>query len=104
MAEATADPEAGAIAVAEVAHVSKLARLGLSPDELERLAQELGRIVAAVNKLAQADTSSVAATAQVGDLRNVTRADEVAPGLSAEAALANSGSSTAGLLRVPAIQ
>jgi Asp-tRNA(Asn)/Glu-tRNA(Gln) amidotransferase C subunit len=46
----------------------------------------------------------VEATAQVGGLRNVTRADLVAPGLSAEEALANARVKAAGFLRVPAIQ
>ncbi|MGA7172440.1 MAG: Asp-tRNA(Asn)/Glu-tRNA(Gln) amidotransferase subunit GatC [Candidatus Dormiibacterota bacterium] len=97
-------PPAGSIAPSEVAHVSSLARLGLTPSELEKLAAQLEVIVAAVGKLASADTSSVEATAQVGGLRNVTRADEVAPGLSAEEALANASVQVAGFLRVPAIQ
>ncbi len=97
-------PATASIARSEVAHVSRLARLGLSPAELETLAEQLEVIVAAVGKLSSVDTSSVTATAQVGELRNVTRADEVAPGLSAEEALANAGIKTAGFLRVPAIQ
>lgn len=87
-----------------VAQVSSLARLGLTPTELEKLAAQLEVIVAAVGKLSSADTSSVEATAQVGGLRNVTRADVVAPCLSAEEALANASVKTAGFLRVPAIQ
>jgi aspartyl-tRNA(Asn)/glutamyl-tRNA(Gln) amidotransferase subunit C len=97
-------PQAGSIAPSEVAHVSSLARLGLTPSELEKLAAQLEVIVAAVGKLSLADTSSVEATAQVGGLRNVTRADLVAPGLSAEEALANARVKAAGFLRVPAIQ
>ncbi|HUY08984.1 MAG TPA: Asp-tRNA(Asn)/Glu-tRNA(Gln) amidotransferase subunit GatC [Candidatus Dormibacteraeota bacterium] len=105
MAEERASaPQAGSIAPSEVAHVSRLARLGLTPSELEKLAAQLEVIVAAVGKLALADTSSVEATAQVGSLRNVTRADEVAPGLSADEALANASVQVAGFLRVPAIQ
>ncbi|HUY24945.1 MAG TPA: Asp-tRNA(Asn)/Glu-tRNA(Gln) amidotransferase subunit GatC [Candidatus Saccharimonadales bacterium] len=95
---------AGPIALSEVAHVSSLARLGLTPEELKTLAAQLELIVAAVGKLSAADTASVEATAQVGDLRNVTRADVVAPGLSQEQALANSATKEAGFFRVPAIQ
>lgn len=96
--------EAGLIALSEVAHVSSLARLGLTPGELETLASQLELIVAAVGQLSAADVSSVEATAQVGDLQNVSRADVVSPGLSQEQALANSVTTEAGFFRVPAIQ
>ncbi|MFZ0169112.1 MAG: Asp-tRNA(Asn)/Glu-tRNA(Gln) amidotransferase subunit GatC [Candidatus Dormiibacterota bacterium] len=102
--ERTTAAEAGPIALSEVAHVSSLARLGLTPEELKALAAQLELIVAAVGKLSAADTAAVEATAQVGDLRNVTREDEVAPGLSQEQALANSATKEAGFFRVPAIQ
>ncbi|HVC23194.1 MAG TPA: Asp-tRNA(Asn)/Glu-tRNA(Gln) amidotransferase subunit GatC [Candidatus Dormibacteraeota bacterium] len=97
-------PRAGSIALAELAHVSSLARLGLTAPELAKLAAQLELIVAAVGKLSGADISSVEATAQVGGLRNVTRADEVEDGLTAEQALSNAPVQAAGFLRVPAIQ
>jgi aspartyl-tRNA(Asn)/glutamyl-tRNA(Gln) amidotransferase subunit C len=102
--ERTTAAAAGSIALSEIAHVSSLARLGLTPKELETLAAQLELIVAAVGKLSLADISSVEATAQVGDLHNVTRADLVLPGLSQEEALANSATKEAGFFRVPAIQ
>jgi len=92
------------IDLSEVAHVSRLARLGLSGEELEKLAAQLDVIVAAVASLSAADISEVEATAQVGELRNVTRADVPAPGLSAEEARSNAAAQSAGFLRVPAIQ
>ncbi|MGH7643147.1 MAG: Asp-tRNA(Asn)/Glu-tRNA(Gln) amidotransferase subunit GatC [Candidatus Dormibacteria bacterium] len=97
-------PPAGSIAPAEVAHVSGLARLGLTKPELEKLGSQLEVIVAAVGELSLADTSSVGATAQVGSLRNVTRPDVVGPCLSSDEALANASVQAAGFLRVPAIQ
>lgn len=97
-------PPTGSIAPAEVAHLSSLARLGLTEAELARLAAQLEVIVAAVGQLAAADISSVEATAQVGELRNVIRTDVVAPGLTAEEALGNASVTAAGFLRVPAIQ
>jgi aspartyl-tRNA(Asn)/glutamyl-tRNA(Gln) amidotransferase subunit C len=102
--ERTTAAGAGTIDLSEVAHVSSLARLGLTPEELATLAAQLELIVAAVGKLSAADISSVEATAQVGDLQNVTRGDVVAPGLSQEQALANSATKEAGFFRVPAIQ
>ncbi len=87
-----------------VAHVAALARLGLSPAELEQAREQLSAILDAVDRLQAADTASVAPTAQVGDLRNVMRADEARPSLPVAAALANAGGRQEGLLRVPAIQ
>jgi aspartyl-tRNA(Asn)/glutamyl-tRNA(Gln) amidotransferase subunit C len=103
-AQSKTSPGSGSIALSEVAHVSNLARLGLTEEELVTLAAQLELIVAAVGKLSQADVSGVEATAQVGQARNVTRPDQVAPGLSAAEALANAATTEAGFLRVPAIQ
>jgi aspartyl-tRNA(Asn)/glutamyl-tRNA(Gln) amidotransferase subunit C len=97
-------PEGQGFEAEQVAHLSRLSRLGLTPPELEKLASQLALIIAAVNKLAEADTSGVDPTAQVGGLSNVWRDDQVEAGLSAEEALANAPVQEAGLLRVPAIQ
>ncbi len=88
----------------EVAKLSRLARLGLTPDELAELETQLADIIGAVSKLSQADISQVDPTTQVGGLTNAMRSDEVVPGLSADEALANAPTTEAGLLRVPAIQ
>ncbi|MDA8331680.1 MAG: Asp-tRNA(Asn)/Glu-tRNA(Gln) amidotransferase subunit GatC [Candidatus Dormibacteraeota bacterium] len=88
----------------EVARLSRLARLGLTGDELAELEAQLKDIIEAVGKLSQADISQVDPTTQVGGLSNAMRDDVVVPGLSAEQALANAPTTEAGLLRVPAIQ
>ena len=87
-----------------MANLGRLARLGLTPEELEQLGEQIADIIAAVGKLAGADISHVNPTAQVGGLRNVTRPDELVAGLSADEALTNAATKEAGLLRVPAIQ
>jgi aspartyl-tRNA(Asn)/glutamyl-tRNA(Gln) amidotransferase subunit C len=84
--------------------LSRLARLGLTGDELAELEAQLKDIIEAVGKLSQADISQVDPTTQVGGLSNAMRDDVVVPGLSAEQALANAPTTEAGLLRVPAIQ
>ena len=84
--------------------MSRLARLGLTSDELAELEAHLKDIIEAVGKLSQADISQVDPTTQVGGLSNAMRDDVVVPGLSAEQALANAPTTEAGLLRVPAIQ
>ncbi|MHB1577065.1 MAG: Asp-tRNA(Asn)/Glu-tRNA(Gln) amidotransferase subunit GatC [Candidatus Dormibacteria bacterium] len=98
------DQEAPVFEPAQVAHLSRLARLGLTDEELERLRAQLGDIVRAVGKLAEAPTDQVDPTAQVGGLYNVMREDRVVDGLTQDEALANASSHEAGLIRVPAIQ
>jgi aspartyl-tRNA(Asn)/glutamyl-tRNA(Gln) amidotransferase subunit C len=71
---------------------------------MEALLPQLRAILAAVDRLQEADVSGVDATAQIGGLYDVMRDDQVEPGLTAEEALANTPSHEAGLLRVPAIQ
>jgi aspartyl-tRNA(Asn)/glutamyl-tRNA(Gln) amidotransferase subunit C len=89
---------------AQVAKLSRLARLGLSEEELTQLGSQLADIVGAVGRLAEAPTDQVDPTAQVGGLYNVMREDLVVAGLTQEEALANAASHEAGLIRVPAIQ
>jgi aspartyl-tRNA(Asn)/glutamyl-tRNA(Gln) amidotransferase subunit C len=60
---------------AEVAHVARLARLGLSDDEMAQLANELDHILDAMQELRQLDTSAIPPTAQVIPLQNVMRDD-----------------------------
>jgi aspartyl-tRNA(Asn)/glutamyl-tRNA(Gln) amidotransferase subunit C len=64
---------------AEVQHVARLARLGLSDEEMDRLASELDHILDAMQVLRQLDTSAIPPTAQVIPLRNVMRDDAPRP-------------------------
>ncbi len=91
------------ISRAEVEHVARLARLGLTDEEVERMAGQLNRILEAIGQLQSVDTSSVGPTAQVIALENVMRDDVARPGISREAALANAPLREGALLRVPVI-
>lgn len=75
---------------ATIRHVAELAELSLSADEEARLTDEIGRIVGYVAELAKLDTDDVPPTTHLGDLApgEGLRADEVAPGLSHDDALA----------------
>ena len=64
---------------AEVAHVARLARLGLADDEMDRLAAELDHILDAMRELQELDTSVIPPTAQVIPLHNVMREDVPRP-------------------------
>ena len=91
------------ISRAEVEHVARLARLGLTDEEVERIGGQLNRILEAIGQLQSVDTSSVGPTAQVIALENVMRDDVARPGISREAALANVPLREGALLRVPVI-
>ena len=74
---------------AEVAHVARLARLGLSEDEMSQLARELDHILDAMQELRQLDTSAIPPTAQVIPLQNVMREDVSRPSWPVEEILQN---------------
>ncbi len=87
----------------DVAHVARLARLRLSPVELEKMRDQLSNILDHFQMLQQIDVSTVPPTAQVTDLVNVLREDEIRPSLPREQALANAPEQQDGMFRVRAI-
>ena len=89
---------------AEVEHVARLARLGITPDEVVRYRDQLRNILLAINALRGADTSKVSATAHPLEQRNVMREDNREPSLPAEAALKNAPSREDSYFKVKAIQ
>jgi len=91
------------ISRSDVEHVARLARLGLTDAEIDRLVGQLSRILEAVGKLSEVDTSAVGPTAQVIALENVMRDDVARPGISREAALAEAPRREGALLRVPVV-
>ena len=92
-----------AITREEVEHVAHLARLGLTEEEVERMAQQLSHILDNFESLKQVDTSAISPTAQVITLQNVMRTDEVRPSFPREEILANAPRAEDGCFRVKAI-
>ncbi len=88
---------------ADVEHVAHLARLGLIPEELARLEGELNHILDQFAKLAELDTDAIPPTAQVIELENILRDDEVRPSLPLESVLANAPGREGDAFVVPAI-
>jgi aspartyl-tRNA(Asn)/glutamyl-tRNA(Gln) amidotransferase subunit C len=88
----------------DIAHVARLARLGLSDEERRRYGAQLDAILEHMTRLNDVDTSPVGETAQVGELVNVWREDEPQPSLSVERALANAPAREGDFFRVGAIQ
>ena len=87
----------------DVEHVADLARLHLTDEEVDRMQAQLSNILEAIETLEQVDTSHVGPTASVIQLENVMRDDEVRPGLSRDAALANAPLRDDPFLRVPTV-
>lgn len=96
-------PERGSITRDEVAHLARLARLALDDDELDRFGPQLDVILTAVSRISSLDTAEVPPTSHSLPLTNVTRPDEVRPGLSQQQALSGAPAAEDGRFRVPRI-
>ncbi|MCA9244346.1 MAG: Asp-tRNA(Asn)/Glu-tRNA(Gln) amidotransferase subunit GatC [Phycisphaerales bacterium] len=86
-----------------VRHIARLARLQLSDAEAVAFAPQLSRILEYVDQLGALDTSAVAPLNHPIELFDVTRADEPAPTLGADAALRNAPATIEGHFRVPKV-
>lgn len=73
----------------EMDHLALLARIGLSDEEKDQMASELGDILQHMERLNQLDTEHIPPTAQIIEAANVLREDEPRPGLTHDKALAN---------------
>ncbi len=87
----------------DVDHVAALARLGISPEERARFAEQLSGVLEHFRALQALDTSGVSPTAQVQDLRNVMRDDIARPSASRVDVLANAPRQEDGYFRVQAV-
>ena len=87
----------------DVEHVAFLARLGLTPDELDRLEGQLNHILDQYAKLAELDTSAIPPTAQTIELENILREDVAGASLAVEAVLTNAPATDGDFIVVPPI-
>jgi len=87
----------------DVNYVAHLARISISPEEVEKIGAQLGQILTYMEKLNQLDVSQVEPTAHAFPLVNVTRPDEITASLPTEEALRNAPASANGLFVVPKI-
>ena len=87
----------------DVAHLAALARIDLSDAELDRMRGELEIILEAVATVQQAPTEGVEPMSHPMPLTNVTRPDEVRPGLTAAEALSGAPESESQRFTVPRI-
>jgi len=92
-----------AISEQQVRHVALLARLALTDEQVESFGQDLNSILGHIDTISQLDLGDVEPTAHPLDVVNVTRADEVRPGLSCEDALRNAPDSDGTAFLIPRI-
>ena len=59
----------------KIKHIAELARLDLTPAELEKYGSQLSDILNYINQLQEVDTNGIEPTAQVTGLENVMRDD-----------------------------
>jgi aspartyl-tRNA(Asn)/glutamyl-tRNA(Gln) amidotransferase subunit C len=87
----------------QVRWVAQLARLELSAADLEAMTRHLSAILDYVNQLREVDTEGVEPLAHPLPVHNVFRADELAPSLPVDEALANAPERKGGFYVVPAV-
>ena len=81
----------------DVRDVAQLARLALTDDEVAQFQGQLAQVVEYVAQLDSLDVDGIEPTAHAQDVHNVTRADEVRPGLSPSEALAGAPATNGGM-------
>jgi aspartyl-tRNA(Asn)/glutamyl-tRNA(Gln) amidotransferase subunit C len=87
----------------DVRWIAHLARLQLADEEVRTLTRDLGAILEYVNQLGQVNTDGVEPLAHPLDIHSVFRADELAPSLPVDAALANAPNRRGDFYSVPAV-
>jgi aspartyl-tRNA(Asn)/glutamyl-tRNA(Gln) amidotransferase subunit C len=87
----------------DIAHVAKLARLDLTPEEMAKLATQLAVILEHAAKVGEVAADDVPPTAYAIPRSNVLRDDTAEPSITHEAALANAPAEAEGRFMVPKI-
>jgi len=87
----------------EALHIARLARLGVTEEDVDKFREQLSNILENFDILQQVDTEGVPPTAQSIVLQNIMRDDEVAPSLPPEDILANAPRREGECFRVRAV-
>lgn len=87
----------------EVLHVAKLARVGLTEEDVTRFQQQLSQILDHFSVLNAQDTTGVPPTTHTLPLHSIMAADEPRPSLTQDQVLANAPTAQDGHLRVRAV-
>ena len=87
----------------QVQHIARLARVGVSDEDIDMFSEQLSEILDYFERLRQVDTEGVPPTAHTLPLHNVMREDEPQPCYDKEEALANAPLREGDYFRVRAI-
>ncbi|MBA0125008.1 Asp-tRNA(Asn)/Glu-tRNA(Gln) amidotransferase subunit GatC [Haloechinothrix sp. YIM 98757] len=87
----------------ELAHLAKLARLGVSEAELDTFVGQLDVILDSVAKVGEVAGDDIPPMSHAANLTNVFRSDEIRPGLSQQEALSGAPAAEDGRFCVPRI-
>jgi len=87
----------------EVLHIARLARLGVTDEDVEKFQKQLSNILENFDALKQVETKDVPPTAQSIPLENVTREDKIIASCIPEEVLANAPHREGDQFRVRAV-
>jgi aspartyl-tRNA(Asn)/glutamyl-tRNA(Gln) amidotransferase subunit C len=87
----------------EVAHLARLARLGVTDDELDTFAGQLDVILSSVAQIGEVAAEDIPPTSHAVPLTNVFRDDVIRPGLTRQEALDGAPAVEENRFRVPRI-
>jgi len=87
----------------QVRRIARLARINLTPDELEQFSNQLSDILNYVDQLSELNTEDVEPTTGPLKISNVFRQDQIGQSLSNEQALANAPRKHANFFAVPKV-
>lgn len=91
------------ISRAEVAHLTRLARLAVTDEELDIFAGQLDVIIGSVARVGEVAADDIPPTSHAVPVTNVLRPDELRPSLPREEVLAAAPAAEDGRFRVPRI-
>ena len=87
----------------EVRHLSVLARVGMTDDEIDRMRDQMSHILDNIDVLNQVDTEGVEPTGHSVDVDSVMREDEPTPSSSVDDVMANAPDREEDHIRVRAV-
>ena len=87
----------------QVRHISHLARLKLTDDEVARIGSQLGDVLDYIQKLNEVNTDDVEPTAHAMPVANVFREDVPADSMGVEKVLENAPATEASFFKVPKV-
>jgi aspartyl-tRNA(Asn)/glutamyl-tRNA(Gln) amidotransferase subunit C len=92
-----------AVSRSDVAHLARLARIAMTDEELDHLAEQLGVILGAVARVQEVTAADIAPTSHAVPLTNVFRPDELVTPMGAVDALSGAPAAEDDRFRVPQI-